>query len=218
VIQEDSDGHVDLDHLERELVRHGDRALKIGSFSAASNVTGIITDWRAISALLHDHGALSFWDFAAAAPYVQVEMAGVGLDAIFISPHKFIGGPGTPGVLVIMCHADREAGVATITELGGTAVSSVEGIRIGETGAAGGGSPCGCFCWRVLRAPCSQGATLESRARPTPSLRMGLSSRRRWIGHTHIPGARSTSVRRGWGGGGGPRVAPRRDRWPGHGW
>ena len=100
VIQEDPDGHVDLGHLERELVRHARRALKIGSFSAASNVTGIITDWQAISALLHRHGALSFWDFAAAAPYVKVDMAGVGLDAIFISPHKFIGGPGTPGVLV----------------------------------------------------------------------------------------------------------------------
>jgi selenocysteine lyase/cysteine desulfurase len=100
VIQEDADGHVDLRHLEAELGRHAGRALKIGSFSAASNVTGIITDWQAISALLHQHGALSFWDFAAAAPYVKVEMAGLGLDAIFISPHKFIGGPGTPGVLV----------------------------------------------------------------------------------------------------------------------
>jgi selenocysteine lyase/cysteine desulfurase len=100
VIREDPDGHVDLGHLEEELVRHAGRALKIGSFSAASNVTGIITDWQAISARLHDHGALSFWDFAAAAPYVKVDMAGVGLDAIFISPHKFIGGPGTPGVLV----------------------------------------------------------------------------------------------------------------------
>jgi len=53
------------------------------------------------------------------------------------NPARLAGG-GTPGVLVIMCHADREAVVATITELGGTAVSSVEGIRIGETGAAGG--------------------------------------------------------------------------------
>jgi len=99
VIQEDADGHVDLGHLEQELLRHQGRELKIGSFSAASNVTGIITDWKAISALLHQHGALSFWDFAAAAPYVKVEMTGLGLDAIFISPHKFIGGPGTPGVL-----------------------------------------------------------------------------------------------------------------------
>ena len=75
-------------------------------------MTGILSDTRAISVLLHRHGALSFWDFAAAAPYVEVEMephragddpADAALDykdAIFISPHKFIGGPGTPGVLV----------------------------------------------------------------------------------------------------------------------
>jgi selenocysteine lyase/cysteine desulfurase len=100
VIPEDADGHVDLEHLARELAAYADRPLKIGSFSAASNVTGIITDWRAIAALLHTHGALSFWDFAAAAPYVSIDMAGAGLDAIFVSPHKFIGGPGTPGLLV----------------------------------------------------------------------------------------------------------------------
>ncbi len=114
-IHEDPDGHVDLRQLEAELLRHADRPVKIGSFSAASNVTGILSDTRAISVLLHRHGALSFWDFAAAAPYVQVEMSphrsgpnGPGTDdpaldykdAIFLSPHKFIGGPGTPGVLV----------------------------------------------------------------------------------------------------------------------
>jgi selenocysteine lyase/cysteine desulfurase len=106
-IDEDTDGHIDLGDLERRLVEYADRPLKIGSFSAASNVTGIISDTSAISSLLHRHGALSFWDFAAAAPYVDVEMrspATHGLDykdAIFISPHKFIGGPGTPGVLVV---------------------------------------------------------------------------------------------------------------------
>ena len=119
-IPEDVDGRIDLASLERELIAHADRPLKIGSFSAASNVTGIISDTRAISVLLHRHGALSFWDFAAAAPYVEVEMsphraAAAGpdraeadpadaaldyKDAIFISPHKFIGGPGTPGILV----------------------------------------------------------------------------------------------------------------------
>jgi len=106
VIHEDHDGHIDQQQLKEELVRHQDRALKIGSFSAASNVTGIISDWRAISVLLHSHSALSFWDFAAAAPYMEIKMgsasSGPGkpyLDAVFISPHKFIGGPGTPGVL-----------------------------------------------------------------------------------------------------------------------
>ncbi|HJU82442.1 MAG TPA: aminotransferase class V-fold PLP-dependent enzyme [Acidimicrobiia bacterium] len=106
-IAEDSDGHIDLDDLERRLIEFSDRPLRIGSFSAASNVTGIITDTSAISTLLHEHGALSFWDFAAAAPYVGISMRqkeGGNLDykdAIFISPHKFIGGPGTPGVLVV---------------------------------------------------------------------------------------------------------------------
>ena len=73
-IREDDDGHVDLGHLETMLVEYRDRPLRIGSFSAASNVTGIITDASAVSSLLHRHGALSFWDFAAAAPYVAVEL------------------------------------------------------------------------------------------------------------------------------------------------
>jgi selenocysteine lyase/cysteine desulfurase len=105
-IGEDHDGHVDTGQLERELIRYADRPLKIGSFSAASNVTGIVTDTAAVAGLLHRHGALSFWDFAAAAPYVKIDMSGGGdpgaaLDAVFVSPHKFIGGPGTPGVLAV---------------------------------------------------------------------------------------------------------------------
>jgi selenocysteine lyase/cysteine desulfurase len=105
VIREDADGHVDLAHLEAELVRHADRPLRIGSFSAASNVTGIVTDTRAVATLLHRHGALSFWDCAAAGPYVAIEMWPddplARKDAVFLSPHKFIGGPGTPGVLAM---------------------------------------------------------------------------------------------------------------------
>jgi len=106
-IKEDADGHIDLVELESRLVEHAGRPLLIGSFSAASNVTGIISDTSAISRLLHVHGALSFWDFAASAPYVDIEMGssadadGVYKDAIFLSPHKLIGGPGTPGVLVV---------------------------------------------------------------------------------------------------------------------
>ena len=103
-IRETPDGHVDLGHLAEELEHHAARPLKIGSFSAASNVTGILTDTAAVSALLHAHGALAFWDFAAAAPYVDIDMGPVdapeGLDAVFLSTHKLIGGPGTPGVLV----------------------------------------------------------------------------------------------------------------------
>lgn len=105
-IPEDVDGHIDVDALEKALVEFADRPLKIGSFSAASNVTGIITDTYGIARLLHEHDALSIWDFAAAAPYVDIEMHPGAhplayKDAIVLSPHKFIGGPGTPGVLVI---------------------------------------------------------------------------------------------------------------------
>jgi selenocysteine lyase/cysteine desulfurase len=104
VIHESADGHVDMQHLTEELERYAGRPMKIGSFSAASNVTGIITDARAVSTLLHGHGALAFWDFAAAAPYVDIDMGPAddpgGFDAVFISTHKMIGGPGTPGVLV----------------------------------------------------------------------------------------------------------------------
>ena len=89
-------------------MRHADRPLKIGSFSAASNVTGILSNSCAIADLLHRHGALSFWDFAAAAPYVEIDMHPTCAehplaykDAIFLSPHKLVGGPGTPGVLVV---------------------------------------------------------------------------------------------------------------------
>jgi selenocysteine lyase/cysteine desulfurase len=99
VIPEDADGYIDLDRLAAELAAHADRPLRIGSFSAASNVTGIVSNTTAVSELLHAHGALSFWDFAAAAPYVRIDMT--GKDAVFLSPHKFIGGPSTPGVLVV---------------------------------------------------------------------------------------------------------------------
>lgn len=105
----DADGNVDLDHLEELLQdpRYKDRQ-RIGSFSAASNVTGMRSDVRKIASLLHKHGAIACFDFAACAPYVKIDMnpepLGEGddpsIDAIFISPHKFIGGPGSSGVLV----------------------------------------------------------------------------------------------------------------------
>ncbi|RYV50438.1 aminotransferase class V-fold PLP-dependent enzyme [Pengzhenrongella frigida] len=109
----DDVGHIDLVSLAAELTRYADRPLKIGAFSAASNVTGILTDTAAVAALLHRHGALAFFDFAAAAPYVDIDMDGptgpdgtdadpaTAKDAVFLSPHKFIGGPGTPGVLLV---------------------------------------------------------------------------------------------------------------------
>ncbi len=108
-----ADGGLDLKALEDALQRYAQRPLKIGSFSAASNVTGIKTDTLAVAKLLHTHGALSFWDYAAAAPYVAVDMnpkanadalesaQELSKDAVFLSPHKLVGGPGTPGVLIV---------------------------------------------------------------------------------------------------------------------
>ena len=75
VIGEDAVGHIDLADLSRQLDRYARRPLLIGSFSAASNVTGILTDTGAVAALLHAHGALSFWDYAAAGPYLPIRVA-----------------------------------------------------------------------------------------------------------------------------------------------
>ena len=108
VIEEDAGGNVDLAHLQRELERYQGRPLRIGSFSAASNVTGIITRSTEVTTLLHRFGAIAAWDYAAAAPYVPINMnaapgeeSPADKDVLFISPHKFVGGPGTPGVLVV---------------------------------------------------------------------------------------------------------------------
>ncbi|BCY11393.1 aminotransferase class V-fold PLP-dependent enzyme [Actinoplanes sp. L3-i22] len=98
-IESDHTGHVDLGALRAALIAYADRPVRIGSFSAASNVTGILTDTAAVSQVLREHGALSVWDYAAAGPYVPISMA--DKDAVFLSPHKFAGGPQTPGVLVL---------------------------------------------------------------------------------------------------------------------
>ena len=105
----DTTGHIDLEHLEVLLMdpRYKDRK-RIGSVSAASNVTGIRSDVRKIASLLHKHGAIACFDYAACAPYVDIDMNpnpeneddDPSIDAIFISPHKFLGGPGSSGVLV----------------------------------------------------------------------------------------------------------------------
>jgi len=107
-VRMDASGNIDLTHLE-ELLRDPayQNRTRIGSFSAASNVTGMRSDVRSIASLLHAHDAIACFDFAACAPYVEIDMnpEPVGdedpsIDAIFISPHKFLGGPGSSGVLV----------------------------------------------------------------------------------------------------------------------
>ena len=121
-IREDRDGHVDLEALEAALREHRDRPLVIGAFSAASNVTGILTDTDAVTELLHRYGALAVWDYAAAAPYVDIDMhpenPAIAKDAVVLSPHKFVGGPGTPGVLII--RRDLLANTVPVVVGGGT--------------------------------------------------------------------------------------------------
>ncbi len=102
-ISEASDGGVDLVELERVLQENADSDLIIGSFSAASNVTGIITDPDPVNRLLKAHGALSVWDYAGGGPYLPIGLgpADARKDAIVVSPHKFPGGPGASGVLIV---------------------------------------------------------------------------------------------------------------------
>jgi selenocysteine lyase/cysteine desulfurase len=102
-----ADGGIDLAHLEELLRAPQYRSrVRIGSFSAASNVTGIRTPVHAIARLLHAHDAIACFDYAASAPYAPIDMnppssdGDASIDAIFISPHKYLGGPGSSGVLV----------------------------------------------------------------------------------------------------------------------
>ena len=104
VIPESASGGLDLQLLASRLAANADCQYKIGSFSACSNISGISTDTQGITRVLHDHNALAFFDYASAAPYEEINMnpsEQSSMDAIFLSPHKFPGGPNTPGVLVV---------------------------------------------------------------------------------------------------------------------
>lgn len=149
----DAQGHIDLQELERELQRPEFRnRIKIGSFSAASNVTGLRTPARKIACLLHRHGAIACFDFAAAGPYVDIDLTtpfllegeDASFDAIYLSPHKFLGGPGASGLLVLKNHLYRQDLPPTVSA-GGTVsfVSSQDhdflpGIAIRENGGTPG--------------------------------------------------------------------------------
>jgi len=104
VLDPNKDLLIDLDGLRKTLEKYKNRKIKIGSFTACSNVTGIITPYHQMAKIMHEYGGRCFVDFAASAPYVDINMHPADpmekLDAIFFSPHKFLGGPGTPGVLV----------------------------------------------------------------------------------------------------------------------
>ncbi|HNQ27468.1 MAG TPA: aminotransferase class V-fold PLP-dependent enzyme [Aquaticitalea sp.] len=104
VVPPDHDGLFSLQNLEKLLLEYKDRPLKIASVVANSNVTGISTPYHDIAKVMHRHGGVCFVDFACSAPYVPIDMhpadPEASLDAIFFSPHKFLGGPGTSGVLI----------------------------------------------------------------------------------------------------------------------
>jgi selenocysteine lyase/cysteine desulfurase len=104
LLQQDENNRVDPEELRRQLIKYADRKVKIGSFSACSNVTGVEPPYYKLAGIMHEHGGLAFVDFAGSGPYVDIDMHPENkleyLDAIFFSPHKFLGGPGSPGVLV----------------------------------------------------------------------------------------------------------------------
>ncbi len=104
IVPPDEQGLIDLNHLEDELKARRDRPFKFGAFTAASNVTGITTPVHELARLMHSYDGWCFIDYAAAAPYVDINMhpedEAAKLDAIYFSPHKFLGGPGSSGVLI----------------------------------------------------------------------------------------------------------------------
>ena len=104
VLKSTPEGLVDLDDLRLLLGEYKDRSLKIGAFTACSNVTGIHTPYHEMARIMHEQGGVCIVDFAASAPYVSIDMHPADpmerLDAIAFSPHKFLGGPGSSGVLV----------------------------------------------------------------------------------------------------------------------
>ncbi|PIF02092.1 MAG: selenocysteine lyase [Draconibacterium sp.] len=95
---------VEPENLRKALEKYNDRQFKIGSFSACSNVTGVRTPYRQLARLMHEYGGVCFIDFAASAPYDEIDMHPADpmekLDAVMFSPHKFLGGPGSSGVLI----------------------------------------------------------------------------------------------------------------------
>lgn len=104
VMNPDNNLLIDIEELYRLLEQYKERKLKIGAFTACSNVTGIITPYYELAKAMHEYGGYCFIDFAASAPYVDINMHPNDplekLDAVMFSPHKFLGGPGASGVLV----------------------------------------------------------------------------------------------------------------------
>jgi len=108
VIKPNEEGLVDIDDFLSLLEQYKNRSVKIGSFTACSNVTGIETPYHKLAKIIHEHGGICVVDFAASAPYVPIDMHPPDplekIDAITFSPHKFLGGPGSSGALIFDSH------------------------------------------------------------------------------------------------------------------
>jgi selenocysteine lyase/cysteine desulfurase len=104
MLEPDENLLISIDDLKKKLEEYKNRPLKIGAFTACSNVTGIETPYHEMARIMHEHGGICFIDFAASAPYIEMNMHPSDpkekLDGIYFSPHKFLGGPGSSGVLI----------------------------------------------------------------------------------------------------------------------
>ncbi|OIW18167.1 hypothetical protein TanjilG_31287 [Lupinus angustifolius] len=135
-IEVNDKGLLDIDSLKQQLesYKYTNRPL-LGSFSACSNVTGIYSDTRTIAQILHQYKGFACFDFAASGPYVKIDMnsgENDGYDAVFLSPHKFLGGPDSPGVL-LMNKALYQLRSSPPSTCGGGTVSYVNGFNEKDT-------------------------------------------------------------------------------------
>ncbi|KAL0449809.1 UNVERIFIED_CONTAM: hypothetical protein Slati_1537300 [Sesamum latifolium] len=132
----DHRGLIDMEELRQKLDFYkGKNRPILGSFSACSNVTGICTDTRAVARLLHQVGGFACFDFAASGPYTKIDMRSGendGYDAMFLSTHKFVGGPGSPGIL-LMSKALYRLGSSPPSTCGGGTVNFVNGYNEKDT-------------------------------------------------------------------------------------
>jgi selenocysteine lyase/cysteine desulfurase len=104
LVKPDDENRVEPENLRIELEKYKNRRVKYGAFTACSNVTGVAPDYHEMARIMHEHGGYAFIDFAGSAPYVDIDMHPADplkrLDAVMFSPHKFLGGPGSSGVLI----------------------------------------------------------------------------------------------------------------------
>lgn len=105
IVEPDEFGSVSINNFDKAFKKHHSRKIKISAITSCSNVTGVVTPFMQIAELTHQYKGFCFVDFACSAPYVDIDMhvddqSGKYLDAVYFSPHKFLGGPGTTGILV----------------------------------------------------------------------------------------------------------------------